>query len=934
MFNPRQVAVLVRFRSSETFEDKTAECLGYRFENTVARVKLPRRGTTVEYRVPQDGFQVLENPVRVATSDTHLIVVRGKARKHATEVWRFEGPTTQWYRVFVPDYSGNGEIYWTHPAHEIELLPNAATGDSAEVLDYLRRLVAGLSSNDPLREPYAGMNFVHEDSALARYLERRPIEQIEQSAVAPKSTLFPFSFNTSQRDAVEHALAYPVSVIDGPPGTGKTQTILNLIANIVSVPDNTVGVVSFNNAAVDNVRAKLEDEGIGFIIAGLGNKKKRETFFAAQHTRNQEVAQLLKQTMPDELTTEELSQYATRLRSLQETERRLAELRELATAYHVELRHFEAHLPGGGLPELDSIPLLKRSSTRILRFLAESEAVQHHGRPIERLIARVKGYFLYGSTKLLDPEDTQQILQLQQAFYRKRISELDDEITECETQLQQSDFNSLAERHRHLSYLALHSALHHRYSIAPPNVYTWNEYKQRFSEFTTDYPLILSTCHSIRRSLPEDQLLDYLIIDEASQVDLLTGALAMSVCRNLIVVGDERQLPQISDTGAARYAGKAPLPAYEYETESLLTSLVSLYGDSLPRTLLREHYRCHPDIIGFCNKKFYQGQLIPYTRHDSDTEPLRIVRTSPGNHMRQHLDGGKTNQREAELVAQRIIPEYFSDVSPERIGITTPYRRQVSKITDVLIGNNELLDHGTEVDTVHKFQGREKDIVIMSSVLDSTRQGTHATAFADDPHLINVAVSRAVKQFVLVTHHTDLPRSRNLKDLIGYIGYRYPEYDIVDDTVISVFDLLYQEYSEQLYSLSRRLRGNTQYNSEDIIWTVLREITAQPEYSHLSVVTHVRLRNLITDTRGLTSKQASFVMSSSHFDFIIYNRVTNGVVLALEVDGFAYHENSTKQLARDALKDSICAAYDISLLRLPTTGSNEREKIAAALQQA
>jgi len=58
------------------------------------------------------------------------------------------------------------------------------------------------------------------------------------------------------------------------------------------------------------------------------------------------------------------------------------------------------------------------------------------------------------------------------------------------------------------------------------------------------------------------------------------------------------------------------------------------------------------------------------------------------------------------------------------------------------------------------------------------------------------------------------------------------------------------------------------------------------------------------------------------------------LLTALEVDRFAHHENDIKQLARDALKDSIFAAYDIPLLRLPTTGSNEREKIAAALKQA
>ena len=69
-------------------------------------------------------------------------------------------------------------------------------------------------------------------------------------------------------------LSHTVSVIDGPPGTGKTQTILNLIANIIATPGVSVGVVSFSNSAVDNVREKLVEEGFGYVVAGLGRHKK------------------------------------------------------------------------------------------------------------------------------------------------------------------------------------------------------------------------------------------------------------------------------------------------------------------------------------------------------------------------------------------------------------------------------------------------------------------------------------------------------------------------------------------------------------------------------------------------------------------------------------------------------------------------------------
>lgn len=69
-------------------------------------------------------------------------------------------------------------------------------------------------------------------------------------------------------------------------------------------------------------------------------------------------------------------------------------------------------------------------------------------------------------------------------------------------------------------------------------------------------------------------------------------------------------------------------------------------------------------------------------------------------------------------------------------------------------------------------------------------------------------------------------------------------------------------------------------------------------------------------------------------DFVAYNRVTNQPLLAIEVDGFEFHENKPEQLARDALKDEILSAHRMPLLRLPTTGSREHQRIRQALDDA
>ena len=204
----------------------------------------------------------------------------------------------------------------------------------------------------------------------------------------------------------------------------------------------------------------------------------------------------------------------------------------------------------------------------------------------------------------------------------------------------------------------------------------------------------------------------------------------------------------------------------------------------------------------------------------------------------------------------------------------------------------------------------------------------------DDPHLINVAVSRAIKRFILVTNYDMLPASRHIRDLVGYINYHNPGENAVDSTVVSVFDLLYRRYSERLRPLAARLRKELKYPSEDIIWTVLHDIIAEPRYAHMTVSSQVLLRNLLPDLTRLTLAQRVYVQHQASVDFVVYNRVTNQPMPGIEVDGFAFHENNPDQRARDALKDEILDAHQMPLLRLPTTGSREHRQIRQALDSA
>src|SRR5690606_5492606 len=111
------------------------------------------------------------------------------------------------------------------------------------------------------------------DSIVFQYFERN-FKRIEDK----QSIIIPFDFNQSQRKAIDLALNNTISVIEGPPGTGKTQTILNLISNIVSRNMNCA-VVSNNNTAIDNIYEKLSEEGLSIIAASLGKLDNVGRFF-------------------------------------------------------------------------------------------------------------------------------------------------------------------------------------------------------------------------------------------------------------------------------------------------------------------------------------------------------------------------------------------------------------------------------------------------------------------------------------------------------------------------------------------------------------------------------------------------------------------------------------------------------------------------------
>lgn len=399
-------------------------------------------------------------------------------------------------------------------------------------------------------------------------------------------------------------------------------------------------------------------------------------------------------------------------------------------------------------------------------------------------------------------------------------------------------------------------------------------------------------------------------------MDVATGALALSCAKNAVIVGDLKQLPNVVTVEMKRRSDAVlsafDLPAgYSFAENSFLKSICSVLPN-VPQTLLREHYRCHPKIIGFCNQKFYQNELIVMTEDHGEPDVLKVFQTNAGSHRRDHI-----NQRQIDVTMQEVLPK-LNDTPPSEIGIVAPYRDQVAKI------QKELGDSEIEVHTVHKFQGREKDTIVLTTVDDV------ATDFSDDPYLLNVAVSRAKKQLALVVSGYEQPADSNIGDLISYI--RYNNFEVVQSEIYSVFDLLYSQYTDARIAFLQKHKQVSEYDSENLMYAAICDLLdARPQLS-LGIICHQPLNMLIRDPHLLNEEECRYAMNTAtHLDFLIYHRISKRPVLAIEVDGFHFHKQGTVQYERDRMKDHILQLYKIPALRFATNGSGEIEAIAQAL---
>ncbi|OAX54159.1 AAA domain-containing protein [Xanthomonas graminis] len=763
------------------------------------------------------------------------------------------------------------------------------------------------------RKIYA--NIVHQlgklpasaDTALQAYCTGR------NGALTPgQGLIYPFGLNESQLAAVEQAFRAQVSVIEGPPGTGKTQTILNILANIL-LRRQTVAVLSNNNAAVENVYEKLEKCGLGYLVAKLGNQGNREEFFAdlpSWPSCEPESAPPL----------EEIQALLARLKQHLHDHNRVAQLQVEIDELTIERRYLQQWQAESGVQAataLDKYGLSPRKTADLMAYLA------HLGEQRIRLKDRVELLFNFRifRTKPFAQGDARLSVfhALQMHYYDKALRDKEAELKACRDSLNRGDFDASLEQ---LKTASMRHLKQHLQNLPRPSenfdAKTYRD-RQQFDAFMQRFPILGSGTHSIVNSIAPGAILDYVIIDEASLQDIVPGILPLGCAKNLIVVGDNRQLAHIPVVLGL----PAPAEAYDCERYSLLDSCIGVFKEALPRTLLKEHYRCHPRIIQFCNQQFYDNALVPMTE-DRGEAPLRLVVTAKGNHARQN-----TNLRELDSLL-KLLDDAGEPVGldGDGRGFIAPFRAQVNL-------SGTCLPADFVKDTVHKFQGRECDEIVFSTVLDKKRynQERKRLDFVDDPRMINVAVSRAKHRFTLVTgEEVFTGNNGHIAALMRYIAYYARDEDLVRAPVVSAFDLLYREYDQSLARLNARLRSeDSRYRSEQIAAQLLREALSGPECDALMWHDQVKLDQVASPSNpDLTQRERAF-MARASCDFVLYFKVGKIPLGVIEVDGGSH--DRPDQLARDALKNGILAKSGIAILRLRTVESRIEERIADFIAQ-
>lgn len=573
------------------------------------------------------------------------------------------------------------------------------------------------------------------ETALAPILN---IEHRSETPIIP--ALQTDTLNAEQITAVRKACSVPLTVVTGPPGTGKSQAIVAMSASVLAA-GGSVLVASKNHQALEAVESRLGAIApeIKFLVRTIDPERELDN----------SIADVLGQIITSEPSTTRAVDPAQRSllaslvlqrnEALDRSDHHATLKCEIAALIErVSLR--EAHVDEFPI----SPPAQIRQSfvewllglvARVRRSEPQPEvSPDAEGASTERLKAHLEKLRTQvdGLRPLTDPVDlSSKIIALARSILPTLLGarasltlEQQKELTEVLDELKFSG----AEINRS-SYIA-RRVIHHR-------------------------PLWLASVLGTPKRIPlEAGLFDLVIFDEASQCDIASALPLFARARRAVVVGDSKQLSFIPQIGLvqdrnlmlAQGLPSKGMARYAQSQQSLFDMAFRVPGAE--KILLRDQYRSVEGIVDYISENFYSGMLRP-AYDEGRMRPVPGMKAGlawtdvPGNTV---PGAGNVNAAEVKAIAQHVRVLLVDQGYDGSVGIISPFRQQVQALKEAIEAQiPEPVAQVAElrVGTVDAFQGQERDLILFSPCLSATSAASAATFLNKDARRLNVAISRA-----------------------------------------------------------------------------------------------------------------------------------------------------------------------------------------------
>ena len=609
--------------------------------------------------------------------------------------------------------------------------------------------------------------------------------------------------NAEQEESVMNGLCAPLSVVTGPPGTGKTQVVTALLASAV-FNNQTVLFASNNNAPVDGVYKKLGAclKESGNWIMRLGNQEKRDACFKTinallekiEVTEDDDVLQLKETFWTIENNIRQIKAELDSAKVLNEKIRAI-NLREAAIT---------GKLPDSWVEEFSETepqPFDKTSVTKfgkhcsrglllwLMRKLRGLESFRDKHNTMlgafvigKKTLQELNDYMLIDEpwdAALRKSREMATFISLHQqwaAFVAHRRS-LEDQLRRLPSIM---DLRRLKKEKTIVSQQLLDKYWLHNIHTATGKAkealqryFRDIEYfsagrHKRMEKSMTDlmqfFPVWSTTNQSANAVLPTyPGIFDLVVIDEAGQCNIPSILPLLYRAKRAVIIGDPNQFRHITtikpdrELVIATASGIAGLSGdWSFTSRSAFDRAFSA---TQKVAFLKQHYRCHPDIIEFSNQSFYEGKLIAQTASLKYRKFLPIKENglvwdhTPGEAVRAAK--GAWNPAEMDKVAatfERWAGHGLFSKQELTYGIISPYRKQVEELQKRMCSFPWFQSVASRfiIGTAHSFQGSECDVLVYSPVVSANMDGHLLKFAATQTDLINVTVTRAKSLLYIV----------------------------------------------------------------------------------------------------------------------------------------------------------------------------------------